>query len=280
VPQYTWPDMAAPARIMDALRGGPHGSDPERAVVAEVERRWPGSGAQIRAACDFHVRAAEWAVNGATRDEDAWPAAKSVIFAACGYPPSGWDGAALPHSAAVLAVPSARYLYASADQAITMLWQQVLAPSGLRPLASACLAPVADPGQLAGMARIAGLEPPWSVQVQLVAHLWPGPVAGEVVAGWAAVLPPGSSLVLSVPVPGGVGAGGEFGRLIGSVAGTMPHPHSEGAITGWITGAGLELHPDGVEDVRALPGRQWAGGVLGAHLAGHVVGTVGLKPLA
>jgi hypothetical protein len=270
---HAWPDMAAVARIVDAIRGGPRGTLVDLAAAAEINRRAPESREQARAACEFHVRAALRAV----ADGGQWPSAKSVVFAEAGYPPSGWTGAALAHSAAAIAVPSARFLYCTADGAIALLWQRTLAGE---PRALACQAPAVEPAQVAGMARAAGLLAPWSVQLQMCVHWWSARQAEKVIAGYAAQMPPGSTLVLSVAVPGGVDTRGELGRLAGGPVGAVPYAHSKEAIAGWIAAAGLVLDPEGVTDVRRLPGRTWAGEALGEHLAGHVVGATGLKPLA
>lgn len=262
---------AAAARLTDALRGGPHALGPERAAAAEVERRWPGTGEQFRRAAGFHAQAALEAVT-------AW-GARSVILAGAGYPVSGWEGAVLPHPVAAIAAPGSRYLYCSADEAITLLWQRVLRHDRR---ASACQAPAADPRQVAGMARMAGLEPPWSVQLQLCAHWWTGEQAAAVIAGYAEAgehaeaLPPGSTLVLTVPVAGGQHPRGEMGRLAERVTGVMPASHAPEGIAGWIKGAGLEL-AWGPADVRAWPGRQWADGDLAAPLGTRVVGVVAVR---
>lgn len=259
---------AAAARLLDALRGGPHGREPERRAAAEVERRWPGTGEQFRRAAEFHAAIARQAATGGAR---------SVIFAAPGYRPSGWPGAALPHEAAAAGAPGARYLYASADAAITLVWHRMLAPSGPRPRAMACQASAGDPGQVAGMARAAGLEEPWSVQLQLCAHWWPGPSAARVIAGYAEALPPGSSLVLSWATAGGQPPGGEMGRAVERAAGAMPVGHSAEAVAGWVADAGMRLGW-GPADVRAWPGREWADAALAAGAAARVAGVVALRP--
>jgi hypothetical protein len=267
--------MAA-ARIMDAVRGGPHGTARERAIAAEIERLFPGSGQRLREAAGFHSLAAAEAVTAL--------GARSLVIAGPGYPPSGWDGAQLPHLAAAEAVPSARCLYATADRGLEMLWQGTLAGD---PSASACLAGAGAPGQVAAAAREAGLEGPWSVQVQLCAHWWAGGEAAKVVAGYAEALPAGSSLVLTVPVPGGASAGGRMADLVGQAAGRVPAGHSPQAVAGWVAAAGLSLRwparrrpreAPAAADVRTWPGQEWASEDLAAGITGRVVAVVGVKP--
>lgn len=259
---------AARARVTDALMGGPHGDEAEREAVAEVERRWPGTGEQFRRAAGFHSLAAVEAVTAGAR---------SVILAAAGYKPSGWEGAVAPHAEAAIAEPVSRYLYASADEALALLWQRDAAPAGLSPQAMGCQAPAASPRQVTGMARIAGLQEPWSVQLQLCAHWWAGPLVAEVIAGYAGALPAGSSLVLSWATAGGLPANGEMGRIVERVTGAMPVGHSAEAVAGWIAGAGMRLEW-GPADVRAYPCREWADATLAAPVAARVLGVVAVRP--
>ncbi len=269
------PDVAA-ARIMDAVRGGPHGTDPERAIAAAIEAQFPGSGERLREAAAFHSLLAAEAVTVL--------GARSLIVAGPGYPPSGWDEAELPHLAAVRAVPPVRCLYVTADRALSMLWQGTLAGDAS---ATAAWASAGDPGQVAETAQAAGLEGPWSVQVQLCAHWWTDDQAAKVVAGYADVMPAGSTLVLTVPVPGGVPAGGRMGALVGEAAGTVPVAHSPQAIAGWVAGAGLELRwparsrpweARAAADVRTWPGQEWASDDLAAGITGRVVAVLAQLP--
>jgi hypothetical protein len=270
--------MAAWARLLDAIRGGPRGHEREREAAAEIEERWPGTGEMVRRAARYHSESAVRAVGGGEAHGRRWAGARAMIFADAGHAPAGYREAVLPHAAAARAAPGSRHLYLSADEAITLLWHGLLAPRGPEPAATAAWAASDDPRQAAGMARMAGLDEPWGVQLQMIAHWWPDEVAREVVAGWAEAMPSGSSLMLTVPAPGGIPAGGEFGKLVASVTGAMPCPHSPQAIASWITGAGLLLGPQGVTDVRARPGRGWAGPPLAAGAAGIVLAAGGLKP--
>lgn len=265
-----------PFAFWDACRGGPHGTAAQRAVAAEVERRWPGTRDQVRAADAFHVRQALRAVTGYIGGAD-WPPARGLVYAPAGFWPE-YDGARWPHEAAALAAPRSRHLYANADRHLVQVWQQELRRRRPGPRVMAAQSRAGDPRQGAGMARAAGLEGPWSVQLQACAHWWPPDVARLTVAMWADVLPPGSSLVLSVPVPGGVDARGEFGALVATVVPVAPYPHSAEDVASWIEGAGLVLAPSGVRDVRVMPGPALAGEDLAGNLAGHVVGAIGLKP--
>lgn len=262
---YPMPD-ATGARLLDALRGGPHAHKAERAAAAEVERRWPGTGEQFRRCAEFHGSIAQWAVT--------MGGARSLIITAAGYPPSGWPGASLPHRGAARAVPGSRSLYCTGDEPLALLWQRVLRGD---PRALACQAPAAAPWHVAWMARMAGLEAPWSVQLQLCAHWWPGVVAAGIVAGYAEVLPPGSTLVITTPAAGGRPAGGEMGRAVEKETGAMPVGHSAEAISGWVASAGMVMRW-GPGDVRSWPVRDLAGGDPSAGAAVRVLAAVALRP--
>jgi hypothetical protein len=124
-----------------------------------------------------------------------------------------------------------------------------------------------------GSAAVAWLGSPLQVQVPLAAHFWPADVARRVTAGIGELLPPGSSLVLSLWSPSPDDDGKRFLGLLSAAAGTTAHGHSPEDAAGWLNAAGLEPHPHGVTDVRAWPGRAWAE----ACSPGRVIGAVGLK---
>jgi hypothetical protein len=99
------------------------------------------------------------------------------------------------------------------------------------------------------------------VQLQLCAQWWPAEFAAWAVAEYARLLPSGSTLALSLAVPGGGSDAGALAAANGSTAGTV-HVHTEDDVARWIAAAGLELTPVGVMDVR---GRElgWAAAEFG-----------------
>jgi len=210
----------------------------------------------------WHARSAARAVRGG---RDGWPAARSVVFCGVGYPP---PAGALPHLRAARVAPRAGYGYCSGGEAIAVLWHALLA--GCPP---AWQARGDEPRQVAGMARAAGLEPPYCVQLRLALHWWPPEYAAGVIAGYAAALPPGSSLAMTVALAGGAPSSGEA-RAGVSAAVAPVYEHSPEAVAAWVAGAGMTL-AGGVADVRG-----WAGGIVREGAPGWFAGAVALRPLA
>ena len=93
------------------------------------------------------------------------------------------------------------------------------------------------------------------LQLQLCAQWWPGDFAAWAVAEYGRLLPSGSTLALSLAVPGGGSDAGALSAAIGSTAGTV-HVHTEDEVARWVAAAGLELTPEGS---RTCAAGNWAG---------------------
>jgi hypothetical protein len=241
-------DAGRISRLRDVLAGGHLANEPDRELARSILERWPGTAANVKAANDFHRRAALWAVTGGTADSPCDPAA-GVIFAAAGYPIDGGF-----HRAAAALQPKALFGYAEADEVAVAYNQALLAKR--EPLrVSAYLASARDPAGLLGTFAAAVIldRGPVMVQLQLCCHWWPAEFCVWVLGEYRRLLPSGSSLALSVGVVGGATGFGEFAAQTG-LAGTG-HPHTAEDVAGWVAAAGLTMTSDGVTDVR---GRGWA----------------------
>jgi hypothetical protein len=273
------------ARLRDVLAGGHLGLQADRDLAAQILERWPGTGALVKAGNEFHRRAAARAVAGGEAGFPA-PPAEGVIFAASGFPlgtrtdPESFR--ALPgggfHPRAAGQAPSALFVYADADPLAVELSKVLLGqPEPLR--VSACQVPASDPGGLLAHPTVRMLldRGPVMVQLQFCALWWPSELAAWVVTEYRRLLPAGSTVALSLIVPGGADGSGEFLAALGRAGGT-PYPHTEADVAGWITAAGLDLVPPGITDVR---GRElgWAAAKFGRLRAvARTVGAVAVVP--
>ena len=256
------------ACLRDALADGHWSYRENRELAAQILDRWPGTAALVKGANGFHGRAAAWAVSGGTPEFRVVPAA-GVIFAASGFPLR--DGF---HGAAQAAAPAALFAYAEADAEAAVISRELLAGSDPGRVcayqASAC-----DPAGLLGAGEARGIlaRGPVMVQLQLCAQWWPGKFAAWAVAEYARLLPPGSSLALSLVIPGGGDGAAGFMADVGRAAGRI---YSRGAaeVARWVKAADMELVPPGVADVR---GRDlgWAAAEFGRQrTVARVVGAV------
>lgn len=271
-------DITAVARFTDALSGGIHGREAEQAAVAEIQGLWRGITGEMQDTMAFHGRAAQWAVTaGGGCGKRRRKAAKTVIFCVSGYPPS-WPGVRLPHLDAAAAVPAARFGYATGDWALKLLWDSALAEEHL---VAALEARADDPGRVLRMAQAAGMKPPYCIHLPLVLHWWGMEAATQILTGYAATLRelgPGSSVILSASVPGGVQYGGRIAELTGIATGTVPHAWTVESIEAVITAAGMRLHERGIRDVREHDGNGWALSHLASRSPGWFAGAVALVP--
>lgn len=268
-------DIAAVARFTDGLADGVHAWEAEEAALREIKALWPGVGKELQATMAFHGRAAEWAVTAGSAGGWKRDPARSVIFCVSGYPPS-WAGAALPHIGAAAAAPAVRFAYATGDWTLSLLWEGALEDE---PRCEALEARADVPARVLHMARAAGMEPPYCVQLPLALHWWGRDAAEGILAGYAAGLKelgPGSSLVLSASVPGGVAYGGRIAELTGIATGTVPHAWTPQDIEAVITATGMRLHERGLRDVREHDGNGWHLDELSSHRPGRFVGAVAL----
>lgn len=249
-------DVARIARLHCAIAGGVHADSRDRELAAWLERYAPSMPAQFRAAAALHSRAAVWAV--------AEDGAEGVLFAATGLP----CGKPL-HLDASRASPSARFAYAASDPEAALTARALLGG----PRVTVTGESSRDPGALMASGAVKWLGSPLSVQVPLALHFWPPDVAARVITGIGGLLPPGSSLVLSLWSPSPGTEGQRFLSLYEAAAGQRAYGHSPADVAGWLEKAGLALHPAGVTDVRAWP-RAWAEAGLSRSSPGRVIGAV------
>jgi hypothetical protein len=101
-------------------------------------------------------------------------------------------------------------------------------------------------------------------------------MAAEAVAGYAKLLPEGSTLVMSLVVPDPCEDGRQMMRDAGR-AGGPGYCHTREDVASWFEGAGLRLREPGVAPVRAIA-RPWVEPYRIAPLVpGRPVGAVGIK---
>ena len=129
---------------------------------------------------------------------------------------------------------------------------------------------------------------PACVIAGLVLHLAPGAqVAASAVAAYAAALPSGSVLAVSVSLPGRSPEADRLAELLAPAA--RVHRHTAEDVAQWMkaagmtdagrAAAGLGPLPPAVRDVRLLPGGVWAAGELHcAEAPGFTAGALGLVP--
>lgn len=237
--------------LRDVLAGGGLSLRADRELAREILDRWPRTAALVRAANESHRRAAAWAVAGGTPDFPVPPAA-GVIFAAVGYPvPDGPRGSSYGlHAAAQAARPDALFAYADPDPEAHAFNEALLAYPDSH--VSACAASARDPAGLLGAPEAQAIleRGPVMVQLQLCAHWWPPEFAAWAVAEYGRLLPPGSTVALSLIIPGSADDSADFLDTLGQ-AGSRAYPHAGGDIVEWIDAAGLKLSPAGITDVRA-----------------------------
>ena len=265
-------DSGTVARVVDALAGGKWALGRDRDIAAYIRQRFPGAAEAVHIAHGFHRRAALWAVT------QCIPPATGVIFASSGLPaPSGFL-----YSWAAQASPDARFLYVNEDPKITEIIRGALGQR--EPRVGAATACARCPAQVLStpQARELLARGPVSLHIVNAAHRWPAGIARETVAGYAELLPPGSSLCLSAGSPARDPATGEITPRaqelleVLRLAGGPVYPHRPEDVASWIKGAKLVLHPAGVTDARRF-GRPAPRGPLRDYPA-TVLEAVALRP--
>lgn len=270
-------DPAPIARLRDALLGGTRATARERKLAARLAARWPALPGLIWGTVAFHARAACWAVE---------EGAATVVFGAAGYPvpdagladarAAGYPvpGQLPLHARAATAAPRARMVYADADEVATAVNGVLLAdPDPAR--VTAVQASVRDPEKLLDAARVPPGGPPACVQLQCVLHWLPCEFAAWLVAEYARLLPSGSSIAMTMVIPGANGGDGLAAAARGS--GGRLRPYSPADLEGWVEGAGMGLTRWGVTDVRAGEMR-WPEEEFARHPGPRAVEAVAVKP--
>jgi S-adenosyl methyltransferase len=265
-------DAVRIARLRDALADGHFAYRADRELAAQILERWPGTAALVKGANGFHGRAAAWAVSGGTPEYRVTPAA-GVIFAASGYPlPDGF------HADAQAAAPAALFAYADADAEAAQLSRALLAGSDPGRVC-AYEASAGDPAGLLGTPEAKAIlgRGPVMVQLQLCAQWWPSRFCAWAVAEYARLLSPGSTLALSLIIPGGGDGAAGFTADVGRAAGRI-YPRGEAEVARWVKAAGMKLAPPGVADVRGHD-LGWAAAEFGRQRpVARVVGAVAVIP--
>jgi hypothetical protein len=117
---------------------------------------------------------------------------------------------------------------------------------------------------------------PVMVQLQFCAQRWPSAFCAWAVAEYARLLPAGSTLALTLGVPGGNPSAPELVASLSRAGASEFHSHDEAEVAGWMTDAELKLVPPGIADIR---GRGWATAELAAlRPAARVIEAVALVP--
>jgi hypothetical protein len=242
------------------LGGGQHLRE-DRELAQAIEARFPSVPLHVRAAQDFHLRAARWA---AERGISRFVHAGNVTAL-----PSGRN----VHDAAREVNPGAEVVYAYRHQAAYSFSAGLL---GWDEGATAFLSRTG--GFLAADPVMAWVEEgePVCLVAGLVLHFLDAGTAAARVARAAAGLPPGSVIVVSMTLPGTRPAAGE---MLAMFTPAVTFRHTAADLTGWLEDAGLKIVPPGVADVRVVPdpGRP-CGEALQAGPHGMIGGVVAVKP--
>ena len=255
-------DLPRIARLHNAIAGGCWADSAEKTLAEEMERRWPGIKRMMGHVRRFHASSAAAAAERGVA---------GVVFACCGLP-----APLAPHHGAQRANPRTRYAYADPDPKITLVNASTWHAD---PSVSACAASARDPEGLLGTPEVLALGQPLSVQLQLAAHYWPDEMARDLIARYAALLEPGSSLVLTLGSLSPSAASTEFGRYLAGISGTPVYAHDAAAVTSWLADAGLLRDGDrGAQDVRVWD-REWED-PLPAPASGTALAAVGRVRLA
>lgn len=217
--------------------GGSQHTRADREVGRAIAERFPSAPVHLRAAERFHLRAARWA---AQRGVSRFVRAGAVTC----LPP----GRNL-HEAARGVNPGARTVYVSRyAEASEWAGTRFAGAAESARAAAARPAEVLDAGPVAAM--LAEGEPVCLV-LGMTLQFEPGPLAAANVAAYAAALPPGSVLAVSV---GLLGRSPAAGALAAMFTPARVHRHAAEDVAGWLKGAGVALVPPGVRDVREVPG--------------------------
>lgn len=241
------------------LGGGQHLRE-DREVAQAIEARYPSVPLHVRAAQDFHLRAARWAAQqGISRFVHA-----GHITAL----PSGRN----VHDAAREVIPDAQVVYAYRHQAAYAFSEGLLDW---------------DEGATAVLSRTGGFlasDPvrawveagePVCVIAGLVLHFVDAGTAEARVARAAKALPPGSVFVVSMTLPGTRPAADE---VLAMFTPARTYRHTAGDLTGWLEDAGLKIVPPGVTDVRIVPRPGQPSCGLSPRAAGFIGGVLAVKP--
>lgn len=246
--------------VYDFWLGGGQHLHADRELAQAIACRFPSVPAHIRAAQQFHLRAARWcAEQGISR------------FVHAGHL------TALPsplnvHDAAREVRPGAEVVYAYRDEKVRTLSEGLLA--GKRGVTAV----------LSGQGGFLDCEPvrgwvregePIALIAGLLLHFTPAERAASRIARAAAALPAGSVFAASVALA----ADSPRARdLLAMFTPAEVYRHTAGDFEGWLTAAGLEIVQPGVMDVRVVPGPGWAPAMVPDGGPGYIAGALARKP--
>jgi hypothetical protein len=222
--------VPGPAQVREALAGGPLAGMAARDAARELTAVFPGAPGLPAALWGLHRNLARLMVAGPG-------AASSVIFAAAGIAPRD----TLLHGPAMLAAPLARFCYLDPDP-LGSEWNRALLADADPGRVCAATAHGRDPVAVLEAAEAGGIDVTRRLSVHLTGspQRWEPGAAREVLAGYAALLAPGSSVVLSM---GGIAPGRDGDRYLEAMAacaGPTWRYTAEDAAS-WVTGAGMRL---------------------------------------
>ncbi|HXJ26563.1 MAG TPA: SAM-dependent methyltransferase [Streptosporangiaceae bacterium] len=257
------PDPDAPAQTRAAATGGHNATARYRREVGAITARWPFTARLVRDANSFHRRASAWAVTAG--------GCSGVVYAAAGYPPEGEPPL---HAPAARENPGALFGYCDPSGKVTAVLAGTLAMADPEHV-STWTARWADPEAVLGApaAREMTRRGPVMVQAVLVPQRLSSRECARIIAAYARMLPPGSSLALSMGTADSRWPDlQDYLAAVSAVAGAQVRAHSPRQAARWLARAGFALHPFGVRDgaswegpapVRGDSGQPWVMSVIG-----------------
>jgi hypothetical protein len=248
--------------VYDYMRGGDQHERADRDLAKAIEGEFPQVPVHVRAASDFDLRVTRWC---AERGINRFIRAGAVT-----WQPDGRN----VHDAAREADPGARVVYVNSDAEAHDWVRGLLACD---PGVSAVHEPVERTAEVLAAPAVAALlapREPVCLIIGMVLHFAPASRAEARVCAFATALPSGSVLAVSLSLPD---HSPRADRLLALYTPSRMWRHTAEDVAGWMEGAGLDLVPPGVCDVRVmLRGGVWAPGEHPAAAPGMTVGALGL----
>jgi hypothetical protein len=248
--------------VYDVMRGGDQHERADRELARAIEGEFPQVPVHVRAASDFDLRVTRWCAGRGIN--------RFIRAGAVTWQPDGRN----VHDAAREADPGAQVVYVNSDAeahdwAVTLL--------ACDPGVSAVHEPVERTAEVLAAPAVAALlapREPVCLIIGMVLHFAPANRAEARVCAFATALPPGSVLAVSLSLPD---HSPRADRLLAMYTPAEMYRHTAKDVTAWMEGAGLELVPPGVCDVRVpLRGKAWDPGQHPHVAPGMTVGAVGL----
>lgn len=246
----------------DFLLGGVQHLRADRELGEAIEERFPSVTAHLRAARLMHVRAGRWC------------AEQGIDRLVCTGVSSWKPGMRNVLDAAREVIPGAQAVYVHRDPSVHAWARAALNGTGARSVRG----DVERPGKLLAAAPVAEMLAagrPVAVMLGMTLHFAPAGEARAQVARYAAALPPGSALVLSVALPDDSARAAE---LLAMFTPARVYPHTAEDVAAWLENAGLKLAPPGVADVRLLPGCGWDEAEFTPRAPGMTAGALSVRP--